>query len=574
MPILHKNINNPTDIHNPKWFDEANNGDYAWRNEKGVLESTDELVLPAALDFVDASVAPPTSNTGDIYVLSSGGSVNAGWGSVALKDWVRYDGAAWSKITPQKSSLCYDKFSNSLKSFNGIEWAAIGGGISNVNTAEKSALSPITGDFVYDTDLNALQRYDGSLWVTIAGYTKAAIRGSLGELTFYSDLKDAYDNSSSSDVIEVYASHTIDCGGIGDWTWSNSITINLNGNSVIVSNLDKINVSGGVDINMTNGSFEVQSNTGNIGAFNFLGDSEFIGDGDINVFCNIGSSLRGSFWNNGGGEVNISNVIMKGSHSLCVVGCNLNKCTLYTDQATNDDALYGNGIIANNCIIYGRLFVTSGDFTIPTSGPRILNNCTVIGNDGDYIMGGRHAILNNCTITSLNSFVRTGIGGEQEYSNCTLERTGTADYALKFSNTGTGRFYNTTIKSTGSIFSTNIKLEVYGCTLVSLSGSCFVSTTNFGTSIIDNCYFESTGYDVIQGTTSSQALYAIITNTTLISNTSGEYCLKATTGSYYQFANLVLKNTANSADVYSRASLTTDNPQTSTPDTFNNIILD
>jgi len=575
MPILHKNINNPADIHNPKWFDDADNGDYAWRNEKGVLESTDELVLPAALDFVDGSVAPPTSNTGDIYVLSSGASVNAAWGSVALKDWVRYDGTAWNKITPQKSSLCYDKFSNSLKSFNGIEWAAIGGGISNVNTAEKSALSPITGDFVYDTDLNALQRYDGSVWVTIAGYTKSAIRGSSGELTFYSDLKNAYDNSSSGDVIEVYASHTIDCGGIGDWTWSNSITINLNGNSLIVSNLDKINVSGGVNINMTNGSFEVQSNTANIGAFNFAGDSEFIGDGAINVFCNVGSSsLRGSFWNTGGGDVLISNVIMKGSHSFCVLGCNLNDCTLYTDQANNDDALYGNSIIANNCTIYGNIFTSSGDFTIPTSAARILNNCTVIGNDGDIVIGGRQAIFNNCSITSLNSFVRNGIGGEQEYHNCTLERTGTADYAVKFSNTGVGRFYNTNIKSTGPIVRTNIKLEFYGCNLVSYNNSCFVYTTNAGTSIIDNCYFESTGGDVIQGTSSSQGLYAIITNTTLISNTAGEYCLTASTGSYYQFANLALKNTANSADVYSRASLTTDNPQTNTPDSFNNIILD
>ncbi len=265
---------------------------------------------------------------------------------------------------------------------------------------------------------------------------------------------------------------------------------------------------------------------------------------------------------------------MKGSHSLCVVGCNLNKCTLYTDQATNDDALYGNGIIANNCIIYGKLFTLSGDASIPTSGQRILNNCTVIGNDGDNIMAGRHAILNNCNITSLNAFVKDGIGGEQEYNNCTLERTGTADYTLKFSNSGTGRFYNTTIKSTGSIINTNIKLELYACTLVAINGSCFVYTTNAGTSIIDNCYFESTGNDVIQGTASSAGLYAIITNTTLISNTSGEYCLKALTGSYYQFANLVLKNTANSADVYSRASLTTDNPQTSTSDTFNNIILD
>jgi hypothetical protein len=137
MPILHKNINNSADIHNPKWFDSANNGDYAWRNELGALESTDELVLPAALDFVDASVAPPTTNTGDIYVLATGGSVNAGWGAVALKDWVRYDGTDWNEITPQKSTLCYDEDEDKLYSYDGTIWNVIGG--DSIYTASSTA---------------------------------------------------------------------------------------------------------------------------------------------------------------------------------------------------------------------------------------------------------------------------------------------------------------------------------------------------------------------------------------------------------------------------------------------------
>ena len=43
MAILHKNITAAADIHNPKWFSGANNGDYAFKNEKGELESIDEL---------------------------------------------------------------------------------------------------------------------------------------------------------------------------------------------------------------------------------------------------------------------------------------------------------------------------------------------------------------------------------------------------------------------------------------------------------------------------------------------------------------------------------------------------
>ena len=134
MAILHKNITTSADIHNPKWFTDANNGDYAFKNEKGELESTDELLLPAALNFVDGSVAPPTTSTGDIYILSSGGSVNAGWGSVSLQDWVRYDGAAWNSITPQKSSLCYDKAADGLMFYDGSAWATLGGGGGGGNT--------------------------------------------------------------------------------------------------------------------------------------------------------------------------------------------------------------------------------------------------------------------------------------------------------------------------------------------------------------------------------------------------------------------------------------------------------
>ena len=145
MAILHKNITASGDIHNPKWHPDANNGDYAWKNEKGELESIDELLLPAALNFVDGSVAPPTSNTNDIYILSSGASVNAGWGTVALQDWVKYDGAVWNVITPQKSSLCYDKTADSLMGFNGTAWAAIGGGGVDPNAVHVNAQSEISG---------------------------------------------------------------------------------------------------------------------------------------------------------------------------------------------------------------------------------------------------------------------------------------------------------------------------------------------------------------------------------------------------------------------------------------------
>jgi hypothetical protein len=183
MPTLHKNISAEVDIHNPKWFPNANNGDYAWKNELGVLESTDELVLPAALDFADASVAPPTTNLNDIYVLASGGSVNAGWGSVALDDWVRYDGTDWNSITPQKSTLCYDEDTDKLYAYDGTDWVLVGGDsiYTSSGTVPSAVVATLTNSIKFEggkvifegsgtTSLtNSLEIYDGAgspnLWV-------------------------------------------------------------------------------------------------------------------------------------------------------------------------------------------------------------------------------------------------------------------------------------------------------------------------------------------------------------------------------------------------------------------------
>ena len=135
------------ELHEPKGFTTANNGDSIWRNEQGLSEWTDREVLPAALNFVDASVAPPTTGTGDIYVLSLGASIHANWGTVALKDWVRYDGVAWKVITPSKSILCYDKTEDVLMSYDGSVWATVGGG-DNISNAD------LTFDGSYYADLN------------------------------------------------------------------------------------------------------------------------------------------------------------------------------------------------------------------------------------------------------------------------------------------------------------------------------------------------------------------------------------------------------------------------------------
>ena len=143
------------ELHEPKGFTTANNGDSIWRNEQGLSEWTDREVLPASLNFVDASLAPPTTGTGDIYVLSLGASIHANWGTVALKDWVRYDGVSWNVITPNKSILCYDKTADVLMVYDGSAWTSVsggGGGGSSIYTADGT----LTGDRILDLDGNDL----------------------------------------------------------------------------------------------------------------------------------------------------------------------------------------------------------------------------------------------------------------------------------------------------------------------------------------------------------------------------------------------------------------------------------
>ena len=342
MAILHKNISAEGDIHNPKWFSGANNGDVAWRNELGVLESTDELVLPAALNFVDGSVAPPTSNSGDIYVLSSGASVNAGWGTVALGDWVRYDGAAWNVITPQKSSLCYNEASDSLMSYTGLVWAGIGGGISSVTSAEKAALSPSVGEFVYDTDLSSLQRYDGSNWVSIAngyGLIEVVRDSDNGIPTYFIDLQTALETckaSGSRNYVKIFGNITLTStvnmiysgSGTGNGYIYDSLTLDLNGFTITNNQTDNSRVIynrlNGGSLNILNGSL-IRTN-GNGVDFSLYAEhnsSSSLTLNNVTVYCENG-------W--AGYLVNVSNINLTSFKNFCDFGGSL----FITDSASRE----------------------------------------------------------------------------------------------------------------------------------------------------------------------------------------------------------------------------------------------
>jgi hypothetical protein len=472
MAILHKNISAEGDIHNPKWFSGANNGDVAWRNELGVLESTDELVLPAALDFVDGSVAPPTSNSGDIYVLSSGASVNAGWGTVSLGDWVRYDGTTWNVITPQKSSLCYNEASDSLMSYTGLVWAGMGGGISSVTSAEKAALSPSVGEFVYDTDLNSLQRYDGSNWVSVAnGYGLVSVTDSSGEPTYYTNLKTAYD-STSLGIVVLHSNITVNT--VNTITFKDGVYINLNGYTYtydVADGSSVFNTSGsvvGFEFGVYNGYVNRLNQSGGTYAINIgtnanidISNLTFINSSNKCLSTNSKTKAFGSrFEANGSGQGNLisSSGVLNGG-SLINSGTGENRCNGGTLYKVYCEAVSSNAIqILNSGKGYhlnGKS--TSGDGLRATSGSKLYHS-TGVSTSGSGAVLGSSAVAEYCTGEST-----TGIGF----------------YAVSGST-----YYCKGVSSTGIAFYVGILAEF--CTATTNSGSYAYLMANLNSSLINS----------------------------------------------------------------------------------------
>ncbi len=106
---LHPDIPD-SQLHNPKGFAGAGNATFIFKDEKAALVWETRQRLPAALQFVDQTAAPPTEASGDIYVLDGESTaVDAAWDGLAQHDWARYDGTTWLGITPVEPTFCWDK---------------------------------------------------------------------------------------------------------------------------------------------------------------------------------------------------------------------------------------------------------------------------------------------------------------------------------------------------------------------------------------------------------------------------------------------------------------------------------
>lgn len=515
MPILHKNITNATDIHNPKWLSTANNGDYAWKNEKGELESTDEIVLPAALNFVDASVAPPTSNNGDIYILASGGSVNAGWGSVLVGDWVRYDGALWNSITPQKSTLCYDKTADSLKFYNGSAWSGIGGS-------------------------------SGIL----------AISDSSGSYTYYSNYTSAIAAASGGDTIEQF-SDIVETGAI-QVNIDKNITINMNGytytlDSATSTTAFKLTSGALTDVKILNGSISKINSTGGA-TLSSVGNSATKPIIDFN-----GTTLSCDLIGSNTLDI-LSNYTIKG---LKVVGNG--NIAISTNCILTDFNYVGNGAV----VLYSTSKAYNGyvSSTVSSSAFFITSSTAQASNIVSHNTTG-FGIRNVGTITNCKGY-SDGNLGIYTYSNGNMYDCygfSSGSYGIQFHGDECVNTIAKSVASYGFYVALNQNCKLSNCSAFSSVASAFYLASNGTNSEVYNSHGESTL------NASTGHAFFMQNGTVKLVNCSGKVlntsanCIRSNTSANAYMVNLVGEGMTTLISNITQL-------QTNTPDSFGNTLI-
>mgnify|MGYP003111524000 CR=1 FL=1 len=533
MAILHKNINNEADIHNPKWFQNANNGDIAFKNEKGQLESTDELLLPAALNFVDGSVAPPTTNTGDIYILSSGGSVNAGWGGVSLQDWVRYDGTAWNSITPQKGSMCYDKNADALKVFDGSAWAGLG-----------------------------------------SSFGKFGIADSSGAYTYYDDFQTALNAASSGDTVEMFTNVTV--SSASTVTLIDGVNINMNGykyENTGSTNVNMVTLPSSATVTIYNGYFKRSGGTNGVttnltlDAFPSTSSNLYLKgvtfENTISTCLYIKGALveGGTFIGNGANY----NVLTAGPSTKMIgstfigtssghVGVNSTTLINCTSYANSGMAFYVGAGILLNCV--GESISNIG--IRASGGNNTLSNCTgkSESNYGIRVGGDSSTVYTKCKNTTGFSSSNYGfyIDGFAEVRNCDAHSASLA-----------GALITSTV-----VGATHKKPRIYDCTFISEGANgAFAngSVQMFDSSFISQ-YDNANGHGLTTGNVTGASDPTILSGCTFQCENASANGFKNTLAGY-ETKIAACKFHGMTTDINDVNS----NQMSNTPDSYNNILI-
>jgi len=99
-----------------------------------------ERLSPEKLDFydsvisiADASIAPPTENFGDRYILDANTPVHADWDGATNADVVEYNGVNWIASTPTAGSFAYVEDVQTLYIYDG-SWLTVNAAIPHATT--------------------------------------------------------------------------------------------------------------------------------------------------------------------------------------------------------------------------------------------------------------------------------------------------------------------------------------------------------------------------------------------------------------------------------------------------------
>lgn len=290
---LHKNLPN-SELHNPKDFSLADNNTFLTRDICDTLQWKNITWDFPVLDFVDGSLAPPTENDGDRYVLLllTGTSVHADWDNAAFDDIVEFcdldlDGTAeaWSRKIPVTGHRVYDETTNDDWRYDASWTQLTGGADSDWTISGVNQFSAVSGNVGINTGTTIPRR------LTVLDASAAQIRIENDATLTYADI-----NMTGTGILDIGIT------GYAGLSFGNTITVSGDkciglGNSITLDTQDGIAI--GQTLNQNGGGESVligKTVTGNSGGANFLlgRDQDFSGAGIGSVGIGFNQTSTGS----------------------------------------------------------------------------------------------------------------------------------------------------------------------------------------------------------------------------------------------------------------------------------------
>lgn len=424
-----------------------------------------------------------------------------------------------------------------------------------MTTIQKNAIStPATGLLVFDDDLDEYQYYDGSAWVSFGASGVLGIADTSGSYTFYADYSAAITAASAGETVEQFGNIT-----------------ETGATEIILKN--------GVDINMNGYTYEMSNSSTTLDAFtdNNVAVTVNMYNGTIKRSGATGNSARGLHINNAGSIIGLSGVTVESTFGVCINNDGVINGG-YTSNTAGSLAIVNEGTIRdliNNG--FGRVDQSSG------ANARLVSvDSKTTGAEGIYITAGEahHCRAESsagnairCQGTELYNCYGKSTGGGGNGISCSssvvlyrCEGYSTASYGLNIGSANTTATHCIGESTTADgIFIAGNNAKLYFCTGISSADAgiyCFDTTA----ADVVKCTGISTWNNAAgHGFLIGDADFRIVDCFAQVANTSA-YGYQANALSPYLAGN---KGRGMTTLINSGG-----NGQTSTPDTYNNFIID